>query len=106
MGWGILWIMFGVVCAIAASSKNRNAVGWFFMGVVFGPFALLMLVFLSKLPEQVVTPTGVVIRQDDTRTCPFCAETIKAAAIVCKHCGRDIQQPCKEISHHQENGNS
>jgi len=24
------------------------------------------------------------------RTCPFCAETIKAAAIVCKHCGRDV----------------
>lgn len=24
------------------------------------------------------------------RDCPFCAETIKAAAIVCKHCGRDV----------------
>jgi hypothetical protein len=24
------------------------------------------------------------------RTCPFCAEEIKAAAIVCKHCRRDI----------------
>lgn len=26
----------------------------------------------------------------DTKTCPFCAETIKAAAVVCKHCGRDL----------------
>jgi hypothetical protein len=26
----------------------------------------------------------------DSRTCPFCAETIKAAAKVCKHCGRDL----------------
>jgi hypothetical protein len=25
-----------------------------------------------------------------TKQCPFCAETVKADAIVCKHCSRDI----------------
>lgn len=25
-----------------------------------------------------------------SRACPFCAEEIKPAAIVCKHCGRDL----------------
>lgn len=28
--------------------------------------------------------------ETDEKNCPFCAETIKAAAITCKHCGRDI----------------
>lgn len=28
--------------------------------------------------------------ESGTKDCPFCAETIKAAAIVCKHCGRDV----------------
>ncbi|WP_296280490.1 zinc ribbon domain-containing protein [Pseudoxanthomonas sp.] len=26
-----------------------------------------------------------------TRTCPKCAETVRAAAVVCKHCGTDLQ---------------
>jgi hypothetical protein len=26
----------------------------------------------------------------DTRACPWCAEIIKRAAVVCKHCGRDV----------------
>ena len=26
------------------------------------------------------------------KTCPFCAEDIKDAAIVCKHCGRELER--------------
>jgi hypothetical protein len=29
----------------------------------------------------------------DERTCPWCAETIKAAAVICRFCGRDVHVP-------------
>ena len=79
----IIWLLFAVFSALLASGKNRSGVGWFFVGLLFGPFGLLV-VFFPKIEPQAA--------KADTRRCPFCAEVVMRAAIVCKHCGRDIGQ--------------
>jgi hypothetical protein len=39
----VTWLICGVVTAIIAGSKNRNPVGWFFIGSLLGIFGLIMV---------------------------------------------------------------
>jgi hypothetical protein len=45
---------------------------------------------LDALPAAEAVPGGPVA-SDGTRECPWCAERIKAAARICRYCGRDVQ---------------
>ncbi len=91
MIWGIIWIACGIFSAIVASSKGRSGFGWLVLGLIFGVFALLAVGFMPAVKtDNAMQKTGqppVVLE----RKCPFCAEIIKAEAIVCKHCGRDVE---------------
>jgi len=81
----IIWLCCGIAAAMVASSKGRSTGGWFFLGILLGPFGLIFALLAGKEgPAQ------------GERKCPFCAEFIKKEAVVCKHCGRDL--PGQEAS--------
>ena len=74
----IVMIVAGILGGIIASSKGRSVVGWA-IGSALLPIVLLILLALPRTDRAPLPP--------DSMTCPRCAETIKAAAKVCRFCG-------------------
>jgi len=79
-------LLFGIVTAVAASNKGRSGFGWFLLGVLLGPFGLILSLVVSK------NEAGL-IEQETVKKCPYCTETIKAEAIVCRFCGKYLPEP-------------
>lgn len=75
------WLMFGAIVGILASLKRG-----------FSPvLGLLLGAFLGILAPLLFAVSGITSRGDlSFKVCPHCAERIKPAANVCKHCGRSL----------------
>jgi hypothetical protein len=48
----IIIIIMGAITAAIASSKGRNAVGWFFVGFLLGLIGVIIICCMSNLKEQ------------------------------------------------------
>lgn len=46
--WLVFGSAFGLVCGLLAVGRNRSAVGWYFLGLVFGPLALAPLLIRQR----------------------------------------------------------
>ena len=86
--WAVLaWLACGLFAGHVAAEKGRWGMWWFFMGILFGPLALIAAVGLPDRNILSLTPSPKT-----HVTCPDCAEFVRNEAVVCCHCG------CKLVS--------
>lgn len=74
----LIWIVCAFSCAYIANTKNRDTIGYFFLGFFFGILGLIIAI-------------AVPVRENNSKQCPFCAEFVKPEAVICKHCGSRLQ---------------
>jgi hypothetical protein len=43
-----VWVVFGAAAAAMAKSKGRNVYFWVFVGLLIGPFAVLILAVMKR----------------------------------------------------------
>ena len=76
----ISWILFAVFSAFIANAKNRSSASWFFIGLIFGPFGLVVGL-LPSLKSKSELEAG-----KNQINCQYCGEQIQWASKICKFC--------------------
>ena len=83
-----LWIGCCIGTGVLAKTRGHKPVGFAFLAFVISP--LFACIILLVMPSNVRELERMSVAAGSSRKCPFCAETVKAEAIVCRFCGRDI----------------
>jgi len=46
----LLWFVFAVAAGVLAKGKNRNVALWAILGILLGPFAILIVAMIKPAP--------------------------------------------------------
>lgn len=95
-------VVYFLPAIVAARLKHNNLfgvsvlnvfLGWTLVGwvvAVVWAFAKPQVVMATSATQGTPQLAPLKFRAAELRTCPFCAEEIRASAVKCKHCGSTV----------------
>jgi hypothetical protein len=84
-----IWIFCAIVTPIVAENKGKGFLTFMFAGIIFGPLALLWVLITPKDEEGIERN---MLKSEEAKKCPYCAELIKPEAKVCRFCGKSLSR--------------
>lgn len=91
----ILWLGLSILAGVLAANKGRSGFGFFLLSVILSPLIGLIAALVVQRDDQVIEQSN--IQQGTMKKCLFCAEAIKAEAVVCRYCGKDLPEPEQDV---------
>lgn len=77
----VAWVVMAFVVAYVAGQKNRSKVGFFWLAIFLSP--LIGFVVAIAIPRGSKNANRL-------SQCPYCKEEIVVDALVCRHCGKEL----------------